>query len=294
VVATDVLLTDPLPVGLTFVSADDPSCVAAGGRVVTCTIGDLAAGASVTVNLVVRAADPFPAASLDPSGAVLNTAGVSAPGTNCPIPMPIPEAAVQPQAAVVPQVGEACTSTVPLPLRPTIEVDKTTLVTQITPGGPVPYVITVSNTGTVVAPAVVATDRLPDGLTFMRSQAPVCTNGGGPDVVCMVGDLAVGQSMSIMIMTRAADPFPRNGGTVVNSVTIEGESSNCAVGSRDPRCRAAAMLPDPVVPAASGPLPRTGADIARSVAGALLAIGTGVALLAIDRRVRRRRGVRPS
>jgi hypothetical protein len=46
--------------------------------------------------------------------------------------------------------------------------------------------------------------------------------------------------------------------------------------------------------AAPGPLPRTGAEIARSVAIALLAVGIGFVMLAIDRRVRRRRGLRPS
>jgi hypothetical protein len=141
----------------------------------------------------------------------------------------------------------------------------------------------------------VATDRLPEGLRFMRSQAPVCTNGGGPNVVCQVGDLAVGESMSITIMTMAANPFPDDGSNgVVNIVTIEGQASNCTNGSTDARCRDAAMLPDPVTPAASGPLPRTGADIARSVAAALVAVATGFVLLAFDRRGRRRRGMRPS
>jgi uncharacterized repeat protein (TIGR01451 family) len=293
VVATDVLITDPLPVGLTFVSSNPAGCASANSTV-TCAIGDVAPGETVTVNIVTRAADPLPPAALDATGSVPNTAGVSADGTNCPIPMtgPVPAAAVVPQAAVTPQAGEQCTSTVTVPVRPVIDVDKTTPATQITPGAPLPYVITVSNEGMVVAQDVVAVDTLPEGLTFMRSQAPVCANGGGQDVVCQVGDLAVGQEMSITIMTMAANPFPTNGGVVVNTVTIEGQLSNCVDGSTDPRCRAAAMLPDPAP--ASGALPRTGSDLARTVAAGLLAVAVGVALVATTRPARRRRRAGPA
>jgi hypothetical protein len=88
--AAEVLLTDPLPVGLTFVSSDNPTCASADGRVVTCALGDLAPGQVVSVGLVTRAASPLPAEAIDSDGAVPNTRGVSAPDTNCPLPMPIP------------------------------------------------------------------------------------------------------------------------------------------------------------------------------------------------------------
>ena len=296
VVAPDVLLTDPLPVGLTFVSADNPSCTSADGRVVTCALGDLAPGATASVNLVTRAADPLPPEALGTRpGAVPNTAGMSRGRDQLPDPHagPAGRGRAAGRRRVVPQAGEQCTSTVTVPVPPVLEVDKSTPATSITPGGQVPYVITVTNTGMVPATAVTATDTLPEGLTFMRSQAPVCTNGSGRDVVCAVGDLAVGQSVSIMIMTRAADPFPSNGGTVVNIVTIEGQGSNCVSGSTDSRCRDAAMLPDPAS-AAAGPLPRTGTDIARTVAVALLAVATGALLLALTRRRRARHRIAPA
>jgi uncharacterized repeat protein (TIGR01451 family) len=51
--ATGVFLTDILPVGVTFVSAST-GCVEAEG-IVTCDVGDLAAGASVEITIVVTA-----------------------------------------------------------------------------------------------------------------------------------------------------------------------------------------------------------------------------------------------
>jgi uncharacterized repeat protein (TIGR01451 family) len=51
--ATGVTLVDTLPVGVTFVSASAGCAEAAG--VVTCDIGDLAAGASVEITIVVTA-----------------------------------------------------------------------------------------------------------------------------------------------------------------------------------------------------------------------------------------------
>ena len=55
--AKDVTITDPLPPGVTFLSASAP-CTASGG-IVSCPVGDLAKGASRTVTIKVTA-DPLP------------------------------------------------------------------------------------------------------------------------------------------------------------------------------------------------------------------------------------------
>ena len=78
-----MVVTDVLPAGLTFVSSPD-GCTSADGVTVTCALGDLAAGAAVTVDVVTQAADPFPAGAVDGSGSVPNTASVTSPGSNCP------------------------------------------------------------------------------------------------------------------------------------------------------------------------------------------------------------------
>lgn len=52
-VATDVVLTDPLPSQLVYVSADNPGCSAVG-QDVTCQLGAMNPGQTITVNLQVR------------------------------------------------------------------------------------------------------------------------------------------------------------------------------------------------------------------------------------------------
>ncbi|MFD0884830.1 hypothetical protein ACFQ08_09745 [Streptosporangium algeriense] len=66
---TGVVVTDTLPPGLTFVSSAPPGCTAAG-QVVTCPIGNLAAGTSTTITLTVDVDESV-------AGTVTNTASVT-------------------------------------------------------------------------------------------------------------------------------------------------------------------------------------------------------------------------
>ncbi len=69
-VASNVLLTNTLPVSMTFVSVSGPSCAQAG-RLVTCQVGELAPGASVQALITVK-----PQAA----GTFVNSARVTADG----------------------------------------------------------------------------------------------------------------------------------------------------------------------------------------------------------------------
>jgi uncharacterized repeat protein (TIGR01451 family) len=73
--ATGVTITDPMPAGNTFVSATSTQGTCSGGAILTCNIGNMAAGASVTITLVTT-----PSAA----GAQTNTVTVSGnrPETN--------------------------------------------------------------------------------------------------------------------------------------------------------------------------------------------------------------------
>jgi uncharacterized repeat protein (TIGR01451 family) len=101
--AVDVVVTDRLPEGFLLVSSSNTGCTAPDGRTLTCTLGDVEGGVTVTIDIVARAPDPLPAGALDPSGGVANTASVRSPGSNCD---PAPEAGVAPLA------DEVCSSTV--------------------------------------------------------------------------------------------------------------------------------------------------------------------------------------
>jgi uncharacterized repeat protein (TIGR01451 family) len=50
--ATGVTVADPMPAGNTFVSATTTQGSCTGGAILNCTIGDMAAGASVTITLI--------------------------------------------------------------------------------------------------------------------------------------------------------------------------------------------------------------------------------------------------
>jgi hypothetical protein len=66
--------------GLSFVSSVPP-CTASG-QLVTCPIGDLERGVTTNIDLVTRAADPFPTESLV-NGAIVNVALVAGTDSNC-------------------------------------------------------------------------------------------------------------------------------------------------------------------------------------------------------------------
>src|SRR5262249_44909263 len=140
--ATGVTVTDVLPEGLTFVSSAD--CTVAADQVtITCAVGTVAAGSSVTANVVVLAASPFPAGGVDAAGNGANTASVTAPGTNCPPGAPTPAA--------------ACESTLEVPLDAQLSLTKTTAATQVVPGGTVSFAYAVTNTTPVAATDVTVT-----------------------------------------------------------------------------------------------------------------------------------------
>ncbi len=266
--SSEVVVTDPLPAGLTFVSSPD-GCTADAAQVVTCTAATLAPGEEVTFNIVTQASDPFPDTAIDPDGMVPNTATLFSPDTNCE-----PErepAGVLTVAAISPlqATAEDCVSTVLLPVPPTLALEKTSTATEITPGGEIPYLITVNNTGLVMAPDVLVIDSLPDGLTYVSSD-PTCT-ASGQTVTCPIGDLAIGATATVDLVTMAADPFPTNSdGMTVNVATVEGANSNCAAGSSDPVCSDTEVLPltvtstpSPNPPASTSPpnMARTGGDL---------------------------------
>jgi uncharacterized repeat protein (TIGR01451 family) len=227
VAATSVVVTDTLPLGLSFASSTPPC--AAAGQVVTCSLGTVAANSTTTIQLVTSAANPFPTDAIDPSGNVVNTATITAPGTNCPAGSTDP----------------ACTAALSLPVQTTLVIEKSSGVTEVAAGAPVPYTLTVTNSGPAPATAVVVTDVLPVGLSFVSS-TPACT-AVGQTVTCALGVIAAGASVTIDLATRAADPFPSTDvapdGTVVNQATVTSPATNCPAGSTDPGCSAAVPLP---------------------------------------------------
>ena len=68
-------------------------------------------------------------------------------------------------------------------------------------GSEVPYIITVRNTGKVVARNVVVSDRLPSGLAYLTSSKR--PHQVGKSVVWRVGNLGPGESRTMRIVLQA-------------------------------------------------------------------------------------------
>jgi uncharacterized repeat protein (TIGR01451 family) len=170
--ATNVLVVDALPDGVTFVSATASQGLCNGG--VTCDLINLAVGASATVEVVVTV-------DSDQTADLLNVARVSA--ANLESDLSNNEAT---ENTVVNEVAD-------------LEIVKDGPATA-TPGGSIEYEITVSNNGPSDALSVVVTDTIPTGLsnaTASSSQGS-CAIAAGL-LTCNLGPLANGANATIAI-----------------------------------------------------------------------------------------------
>lgn len=197
--ATDVVVTDVLPAGFTLDAARSPGCTASG-QTVTCLIGAMDPDQVVTLDLIAHI-DPTLAAGTP----VQNTVEVSSP---TPDPNPI---------------CTACTTTVtPSERLADLVTTKTFMDTQLVPGTTARWLVTVTNNGPSVASGVVVSDELNAALTFNAGQSDSRCVADGQAVTCTIGDLAVGQSATMVIATDV-DPSFAPGDTVTNTVTTTGE-----------------------------------------------------------------------
>lgn len=207
-IATDVVVVDTLPAGLTFVGVDEAevaTCVDLAG-VVTCTLAEpLAAGESVTLTLQV-------AVAADVLGDVVNTATVS---TTTPDPHPEnnTDDATGPSASVI-----------------DLSVTKTTTTQTGVVGTEIQYQLSVSNVGPSTAQGVVLTDVVPAGLTAVSASGDgwACVIGDDGNVSCLLRELAPGATAAPVIVTALveAGAYPEVANTAeVTAATPEDEST---------------------------------------------------------------------
>lgn len=138
--ASNVVVTDPLPLNTTFVSASQGGTLANG--VVTWTLGTQFPGAAGTLTLVVKVANPIV------NGTILTNTATMDSTENDPV---------------------SASATTPVQSGPVLSITKTENIAEFAnPGQTVTYTITVTNatTATDTARAIVVTDTLPAGLVF--------------------------------------------------------------------------------------------------------------------------------
>lgn len=161
--ARNVVLTDVLPNGFTFVSS--------GGSTKNFNLGDLAPGVGVPTVYTVKIDEKQAA------GVFTNTA--TATGSNT-----LPVSDTSNVEVRHPSVQSSAT-------QPKLELTKSVNPTVATPGQNVTYTLVVKNTGTGDSSNVVITDTLPEGLSFVDS-------GGKTKVWTLAQDLEVGKSETIV------------------------------------------------------------------------------------------------
>jgi len=201
-------LTDSWPGGFTrgATTTSQGSCTSGGGSF-TCSLGDLAAGASATVSV------NYTVPSTAPAGTQTNTASVSST---------TPDSDTSNNSA-----GDTTTVVTAADLAVT-NTDGITTVAILR--GSQTYRITVTNAGPSMAAGVILTDSWPSGFsrgTTTASQGS-CTGSGG-DFTCSLGNLAAGGSATITVnysVRLTTLPGPQTNTVSVTSSTSDPNSSN--------------------------------------------------------------------
>jgi large repetitive protein len=177
--ATGVTVEDVLPADLTFVSASAP-CVNSSGTV-TCAIGDLAAGDSVSLTLRTRI-DPNETVEVENTASVTSTTPDSNPNNN------------------------ESTADKPIGVEANVRVEKDGPDAPVLQGTSFDYVIHVENAGASSATDVTLNDPLPAGVEYESVTTDVgsCSESGGT-IDCSFGTMQPDDEAQVTVRVRAVD-----------------------------------------------------------------------------------------
>ena len=187
--ATGVTVTDSVPAGMFFVSADPACTFDAAASTVTCAIGTLANGARQDVTITLR---PQPA---NAGQTLTNTARVTGD---------------QPDPSTD---DNASSASIFVPPQANLAIAKTVSPTTVAVGGTLTYTLAVTNAGPSTATSVTVDDPLPAGLTATSATAGqgTCTITGR-DVRCALGDIPTNGQVEVTIKVTVG---PDAGGTTL-------------------------------------------------------------------------------
>ena len=174
--AANVVLTDHLPAGTTFVSSTpgSPTCTVAAAQL-TCSLGTMANGAHQTITLVVTVGPGLAGTTLANTAQVTST--TADPNT----------------------VNNSATVSTPVRASADVQVTQTGPASVLA-GGALAYTITVKNAGPDPAAAVAVSDTLPADMTgaSATTTAGSCTVATG-HLACALGTLASGGTVTVTV-----------------------------------------------------------------------------------------------
>ena len=203
--AYDLVVTDSLPVGLSFVSTvgftvTDPLTATLGGNYPAWTVSQLNVGGYVTITFTAQVAwDIGAGLTLTNSawGAYSSLPGPSADERTYPIP----------------------TDTVPVQTGyPALDIEKSAEPSPVEAGGLLTYTLTVTNTGIVSATGVVVTDAVPANTTYQSCGPAPCGEAGGV-VSWTLGVLDIGVPRVVTMLVQVDSPLP-NGTVLTNTAWV--------------------------------------------------------------------------
>ena len=206
-VAGDVILTDVLPAGTSFVSATAGSFDPAA-RTLTATLGDIAPGEQASITLVVDVDEPAPAGVVE----LLNVAEALHAD---PDPTPADNRAIDVDTLIA---------------RPDLTITKSDGLTEVRPGQTVTYALTIDNVGDQVASGVRVVDQLDDvGLAFVAASDAGTFDPVAREVSWDLGAISPSASPTTLTVTaEVVSPAAAGVDLVVNRASVADDGAGGA------------------------------------------------------------------
>jgi uncharacterized repeat protein (TIGR01451 family) len=198
--ATDVEVSEAIPPGVALVSASPGQGNCTGTGPVLCQLGGMAANASASITVVVRATTPGPLANVATVRAAEDDPDLTNNGASTSasvVALTPPDGAPPPQADLaIAKQGSGRSGPV---------------------GARFDYSLVVDNLGPSEASGVTLTEQIPAGVDLLAVTPSQGTCAGTPAVTCSLGTLPVGARVAVSVAVVAQRP-----GTYTNSASVRG------------------------------------------------------------------------